>query len=217
MKAVIFDMDGVMFDTETADRAAWFKVGKEHNISGMKEFTESIVGINGKYLLAKAIKLMGSEKKAKELLKWQDEAMDIYYSTHEVDVKLGLYELLDYLKQSGYAMAIASSGSTDWIMKNVIGAGVKEYFDVIISGDMVEKSKPDPEIYLKTCRELSISPKEAWVIEDSKNGINAAVAAGCKTLFVPDLWEPDNVEELSGIYGKYKDLLEVIQELGLLH
>ncbi len=82
------------------------------------------------------------------------------------------------------------------------------YFSVIVCGDMVEKSKPEPEIYLKACEGLQVRPDECYVLEDSKSGILSGFKAGCKVIMVPDLWMPDD-ELLKIIYRKFNDLDEV--------
>lgn len=87
-------------------------------------------------------------------------------------------------------------------------AEVFDYFSVIVCGDMVSKSKPEPEIYQKACELLGEKPQDCFALEDSRNGILSAYRAGCRTIMVPDLWQPDE-EILSLIAGKYDDLEQV--------
>ena len=87
-------------------------------------------------------------------------------------------------------------------------AGVLHYFQVIVCGDMVSKSKPEPEIYLKACELLEEKPQDCFALEDSRNGILSAYRAGCRIIMVPDLWQPDE-KILSVIIGKYDDLEQV--------
>ena len=92
--------------------------------------------------------------------------------------------------------------------KHLTDAGVINYFSVIVCGDMVEKSKPAPDIYLKACELLNANPKECIALEDSKNGLLSDYRAGFKPIMVPDLWQPDE-EILQIIKGKYFDLEQV--------
>ena len=116
--------------------------------------------------------------------------------------------MLEYLKNENIKLAVASS-STRWeVEKHLTDAGVINYFSVIVCGDMVEKSKPAPDIYLKACELLNANPKECIALEDLKNGLLSAYRAGCKPIMVPDLWQPDE-GILQIIKGKYSDLEQV--------
>ena len=122
--------------------------------------------------------------------------------------QLLIYLLLDYLKNNGYKLAVASSTSKRGVERNLKDAGVLEYFDAVICGDMVEKSKPDPEIYLKACEAIGVEPTEALALEDSRNGLLSAHRAGMKVILVPDLWEAD--EEINAfLWNMCSDLEEV--------
>ena len=105
-------------------------------------------------------------------------------------------------------MAVASSSPRWEVEKHLKDAGIYDYFTGIVCGDMVQNSKPNPEIYLKVCELLGANPSECYALEDSKNGLLSAYRAGCKTIMIPDLWQPDD-EILSIIARKYEDLDEV--------
>jgi len=129
-----------------------------------------------------------------------------------VPVKKGLYTLLEYLKKVNARLAVASSSPKWEVEKHLKDAGIRDYFSVIVCGDMVEKSKPEPEIYLKACELLKVKPQECIALEDSKNGLLSAYRAGCKPIMVPDLWQPDE-ETLQIIKAKYSDLEQVKEAL----
>ena len=143
-----------------------------------------------------------------ELRKYTKEFLTNYYNENKVPVKKGLYNLLDFLQKNDCKMAVASSSPRWEVEKHLKDAGIYEYFKGIICGDMVENSKPDPEIYLKACALLEANPSECYALEDSKNGLLAAHRAGCRPIMVPDLWQPDE-DILKIIDGKYEDLDEV--------
>ena len=123
-------------------------------------------------------------------------------------VKQGLYVLLEYLKNANAKLAVASSSPRWEVEKHLNDAGIIDCFSAIICGDMVEKSKPAPDIYIKVCEMLNENPEECIALEDSKNGLLSAYRAGCKPIMVPDLWQPDE-EILQIIKGKYSDLEQV--------
>ena len=205
MKTVIFDMDGVIFDTEVVDRQAWVELGEARGLPWVNEFIYEIVGTTGAYVRERLKERLGTDGAVAEFIEAQDN-----YAKHQVEIKKGLLDLLEYLKANDYRVAIASSGTENWIMKNVNGAGIRNYFEIIVSGDLVTNSKPDPEIFLLACEKLGVKPQDAWVIEDSKNGIRAAREAGCKTIFIPDLWCPENPSEHEDVDYYLEDLGKVI-------
>lgn len=102
-------------------------------------------------------------------------------------------------------MAVASSSPRWEVEKHLKDAGIYDYFVGIVCGDMIQNSKPDPEIYLKACELLERKPSECLALEDSKNGLLSAHRAGCKPIMVPDLWQPDEETEKI-LYAKFEDL-----------
>ena len=104
-------------------------------------------------------------------------------------MKPGVMELLSYLKEKGKKIALASSTRRETVINQLRWAGIIDYFDVIICGDMVARSKPAPDIFLKACQELGVSPENTYAIEDSYNGIRAAHAGQLRPIMVPDLLE----------------------------
>ena len=134
--------------------------------------------------------------------------LEDYYSRNTVTVKKGLYELLEHLKGAGYKLAVASSTKKEKVEHHLQSADVRQYFDAVIGGDMVEKSKPEPDIYQTAAAALGVSPEECYALEDSRNGLLSAYRAGCKVIHVPDLWQPDDTVK-SFILGPFEDLLAV--------
>ena len=127
-------------------------------------------------------------------------------------IKKGVYEILKYLSESTYKIGLASSSSTESIHKNLKRADITDYFQVIVGGDMVEHSKPEPDIYLKACSSLGVNPEKSIAIEDSPNGIRSAKSAGMLPIMVPDMIQPS--EEITAIlYRQYESLLDVMEHL----
>lgn len=209
MKTVIFDMDGLMFDTESVFRKAWDYAGEKMGIGKAGYMTMKTLGKS--IAMSKDIweSEFGDKYNEQELRKYTKEFLTEYYKTNKAPMKKGLYILLEYLKENNYKLAVASS-SPRWEVENHLkGALIHEYFDVIVCRDMVDKSKPEPEIYLKACELLGENPKECFVLEDSKNGLLSAYRAGCNPIMIPDLWQPDEETEKI-LYAKFLDLGEVI-------
>lgn len=208
MKAVVFDMDGLMFDTEKVFIMAWDYVGEQMGIGKAGYMSLKTLGLNVEKSEQVLKEEFGDKYDQVTMRKLTKEFLTKYYSENRVPVKKGLYILLDYLKSEGYKLAVASSSPKWEVEEHMKDAGVFDYFQAIVCGDMVSKSKPEPDIYLKACEALQVNPKECYALEDSRNGLLAAHRAGCKVIMVPDLWQPD--EEIEGILlGKCSDLEEV--------
>jgi len=205
---VIFDMDGLMFDTEKVFIKAWDYAGEKIGIgkAGYMVYKTLGMSITTSYEVWK--EEFGDCYNQEELRKYTKEFLKIYYEKNRVPVKPGLYSLLEYLKNTDSKLAVASSSPRWEVEKHLRDAGIFDMFPVIVCGDMVEKSKPAPDIYLKACEMLNVNPEESIALEDSKNGLLSAYRAGCKPIMVPDLWQPDE-EILQIIKGKYSDLEQV--------
>lgn len=208
MKAVVFDMDGLMLDTERVFVQAWDYAGEKMGLGKTGYMTLKTLGMNADLSRQVWIEEFGERYNEEELRKYTGEFMKDYYSKNKVPVKKGLYVLLDYLKENGYKLSVASSTKKSQVEQHLKDAGVFEYFDAVICGDMVEKSKPEPEIYLKACAAIGVEPAEALALEDSRNGLLSANRAGMKVIMVPDLWKPDE-EVKTFLWNICADLDEV--------
>lgn len=209
MNAVIFDMDGVMFDTEKICMLAWDWAGEQMGVGKAGYMVMKTLGMTAK----KAIEIIKNEfgnqfdaPKFKQIGK--DFSYD-YFEKYGVPEKEGLYEILDYLKNKGCKLAVASSTSSDSVHHHLKEKDIEKYFDAVICGDMIEKSKPEPDIYLTACEKLNEKPENCFAIEDSKNGLISAHRAGCKVIMVPDLWQGEE-ETDKFLYAKCKSLKDVI-------
>lgn len=210
--AVIFDMDGLMFDTERLMKAGWEEAGREMGFTLTEYHLSQMRG--------------GTRERSSKLFEeWfhgtvdydQGRAIRTRYQRdsiekHGVPVKKGLMELLSYLKEHRIPAAVATStprcdASRYWDM-----AGVTPYITASVCGDEVAKGKPDPEIFLTAAEKLQTPPKQCLILEDSLNGIRAAKAAGAWSCMVPDLTPAtDEIRPLCDIICK--DLSQVIPYL----
>ena len=192
MKAVVFDMDGLMFDTEQVFIKAWDYAGEKMGLGKTGYMTLKTLGMNVNLSRQVWIEEFGDRYNEEELRKYSREFLNEYYSKNRVPVKKGLYVLLGYLKENDYKLAVASSTNHRDVEHRLKDAGVFEYFEAVVCGDMVTKSKPEPEIYLKACEAIGVEPSEALALEDSRSGLLSAHRAGMKVIMVPDLWEADD-------------------------
>jgi len=208
MNAVIFDMDGLMFDTERLCMRAWDYAGERMGVGKAGYMVMKTLGMKHTRAMEIWREEFGEAFDEPALDDYTKEFVTDFYSKNKVPVKKGLYSLLEYLKGAGFKLAVASSTTRNGVLRNLRSAEIESFFDVIISGDMVQNSKPEPDIYLKACEALSEKPENCYAIEDSRNGIHSAASAGCKTIMVPDLWQPDQETEAL-LFKKCEDLCEV--------
>lgn len=209
IKTAIFDMDGLMFDTERVFIEAWDYVGEKIGIGKAGYMTTKTLGMSVQMSRPVWLEEFGDRYDESALRFHTKEFLVKYYNENHVPVKNGLYELLEYLKANHYKVAVASS-SPEWeVKRHLADAGVSDYFSVIVAGDMVSHSKPDPEIYRLACSMLEESPGDCIALEDSRNGLLSAYNAGCKPIMVPDLWQPDKETEKI-LYAKADSLFDVI-------
>lgn len=205
---VIFDMDGLMFDTERVFIKAWDYAGEKIGIGKAGFMVYKTLGMN----IATAYQVwreeFGDRYHQEELKKHTKIFLQKYYEENIVPVKPGLYILLDFLKSKQCRMAVATSSPRWEVEKHLKDAKVEDYFSGIVCGDMIENSKPAPDIYLKACELLGAEPKDCYALEDSRNGLLSAYRAGCKPIMIPDLWQPDE-EIRKVIVAKYDDLEQV--------
>ena len=208
MNAVVFDMDGLMFDTERLCMRAWDYAGENMGVGKAGYMVMKTLGMKHTRAMEIWREEFGDSFNEPALDKYTKEFVTDFYAHNKVPVKKGLYSLLEYLKSANFKLAVASSTTRDGVLRNLRSAQIEDYFDVIISGDMVENSKPAPDIYLKACEKLDEIPENCYALEDSRSGVHSAARAGCKTIMVPDLWQPDE-ETAALLFKKCENLFEV--------
>lgn len=207
-KAVVFDMDGVIFDTEHMIWKAWIKVADSHQMENIGDVLRRCLGVNLQGTKEIFLKQYGPDFDFDGFRKEADTLLQKRIEKEGIPVKKGAYNLLAYLKENGYKIALASSTQTEKVIDELKQADLYQYFEVIVGGDQVTCSKPDPEIYLTACQKIGVNPKEAYAIEDSFNGIRSAAAAGLKAIMVPDILQP-NATILPLVHKVFESLNDV--------
>lgn len=186
----IFDMDGVLFDTECIYQQTWHELAAEHKLELAGGFLQAISGSSGAHMnqvLEEYYHVSDGAVLAQECMRRVREKLAVH-----VPVKEGVYEILAFFKEKGMPIAVASSSLPGQIEANLEIAGIREYFAEIVSGTEVEHGKPAPDIFLLAARRIGCEPQGCFVFEDSENGVKAGIAAGCATIMVPDLIEPSS-------------------------
>jgi len=196
--SIIFDMDGVIFDTENMYRECWRKLAAEYNIPDIDEVYCRVIGTHAEMTKRVYMEFYGADFEYDKLNKI---TLDMFHEKEEkegIPVKDGVVPLLEWLTANNYNIGLASSTRTIIVKRQLSNANLIDYFKVVVGGDMVEKSKPAPDIFLKAITEMEvymqtkIPANEVYVIEDSFNGVRAAHAAGMKVIMVPDIVKADD-------------------------
>lgn len=215
IEAVIFDMDGTLFDTERISFGFWQKALKKYGYVMNKEVYTSLIGRKRKESVKLLIKKYGEDFPVEKIYEEKDKELVKFICENGVPVKTGVYELLEFLTKQEYKVALATSTNRKRAVELLEKAGIKDKFTAVVCGDDVVNSKPDPEIFLKAAEELNADPKKCIVLEDSPAGIEAAYKGGMIGINVPDLKEPD--AEIKRLASKIcGNLLEVRDYLELL-
>ena len=192
--AIIFDMDGLLLDSERLALEAFETTCSKFCLGDLTDIFKQCIGTNpdlGRSILKSGLNGIMDHKEFN--VEWDNRYIKLIQEK-PVPLKDGTESLLEYIKSIGIPMALATSTRTDRAKVKLSDSGILHYFETIIGGDQVSNSKPDPEIYIKAASELSSEPSKCLAFEDSPNGVKSAVAAGLTVVQVPDLLQPD--EEL---------------------
>ncbi|HAQ41512.1 MAG TPA: hypothetical protein DCM73_12250 [Clostridiales bacterium] len=187
---VIFDMDGLMFDSENLLFKSWKEAMKKMGHEPSMDVFLKTLGITDEKTREFYTDYFGDELEGKRFCKITIEIFSGLLSKGELKIKPGLTELIDYLNRNNIKKAIASSNNRKVIFRNIEVTGIKNDFDYIISGDDVKEGKPHPEIFERVCEALNIAKENTLILEDSLNGIKAGHAASIKSIMIPDLLMP---------------------------
>ena len=194
-KAAIFDMDGLILDSERTVLSCWEKIGEKYGFKDIVSYGISVIGKNKKATIDEFERIYGEPGD-----RYERELREIYNGLAqkgEVPLKPHTLELLESMKNAGMKIAIASSSTREEVTTQMEMLGALKFFDTCVCGDQVTKSKPDPEIFLLACDALGVKPEEAVGLEDSFNGVRACKASGLYTIMVPDIIQPD--DEMKGL------------------
>lgn len=214
IKGVIFDMDGLMIDSETVTYEMFVRKLK---LLGHYDFNEEdykkVLGKNKKGICQVIIDKYGKDFPIVEFWDdthiWLDESL-----RNHVPIKKGLIELLEYLKANNYKTVVATSSERARVLEILTNGHILQYFDDMVCGDDVSKGKPDPETFLLACQKLDILPEEGLVLEDSEAGILAAYRGHIDVICIPDKKypEPEFACKTTKIVDSLYDIIDYLKQ-----
>ena len=210
-KAVIFDMDGLMIDSERVTYEEYQQALNKLSYEFNDTMYRTCLGKNKASVYQIFFKHYGDNFPMDQLWEIVHLALDQRLEQN-VPLKTGIIELLTFLKERHYKIIVATSSTRSRAEKLLKTANIYHYFDDLICGDEVTYGKPNPEIFLTACQKLGVTKEEALVLEDSEAGITAAHTGGIDVICIPDLKYPDE-EFASKTLKIYNSLLEVIEHL----
>ena len=192
IKAVLFDMDGLMVDTESLSTEAFINSAKAQGYNMTKEETLKVLGFTKANIYQFWIDyFQGTNVDGKKLVDDHYEYIENVLYTVGPEKMPYVEELLKYLKENNYKIAVASSSDTADIKNNLEKTKLEKYIDDIASGAEVENGKPAPDVFLLAAERLGVDPKDCLILEDSKAGIKAGKASGAMVFMVPDMFTVD--------------------------
>ena len=191
VRAVIFDMDGVIFDSERLVWLEWCAISEKYGLENIWEVYRKCIGVTETRTRELFLEQYGQDCPYERYKEEVSINFHRKYDNGKLPLKEGVREILTYLKEKGYHVGLASSTREAVVRAEITDAGLLPFFDNLTCGDMLKKSKPEPDIYLMACRNLDVSPEEAVAVEDSYNGIRSAYRAGMRPVMIPDLLSPD--------------------------
>ena len=212
IKAIIFDMDGLMIDSERVTFECYQEILKGMNLTMDEEFYKTLLGKPLKGIYQRFYDVYGNHFPIEDVIKDVHALMAKRFETEGVPIKTGLKSLLEYLKENNYKTIVATSSNRDRVDTILSQAQITDYFDDSICGDEVTKGKPNPEVFLKSCQKLGVNVDEAIVLEDSEAGIQASYDAGIKVICIPDMKYPEKQYE-EKTFKILKDLNDVTEYL----
>lgn len=212
VKGVLFDMDGVVLDTEKLYARFWAEAAHALGYPMTYEQALGMRSLNSQAGQQKLESYFGPGVSRAQMRDKRVELMDAFVAENGIDPKPGIHELLDALKERGIKTAIATSSPMPRATAYLSRLGLLEKFDCICSGHDVKQGKPAPDIYLHAAASVGIPPENCLAIEDSPAGLESAFRAGCMPVLVPDLDGSD--EELRKIlFAEADTLLELLELL----
>lgn len=193
INGIIFDMDGLLIDTEKYYFRYWIKSAEEFGFSMKPRHALAIRSLSSKYAERYLKKSLGENFDYHAVRERRRELIHDAIEKDGIKIKSGALELLEFCKDNCVLTAVATATATENAKHHLEKAGLSNMFSEIVGGDSIENGKPAPDIYIKAVGALKLSAASCLALEDSPNGIISAFSAGCKPIMIPDLTEPEEM------------------------
>ena len=215
LRLVIFDMDGTLIDNEEFTISSKVIEGKKIGYNISEEIAKNTLGMSTKKSKEYFKSIYGEDFPYEYFRQKRFEYIFYDIKNNGMKYKKGAIELLNYLKDNDYLIALCTSSTIRYVNEYKKYTSIFDMFNVVITGEEISKGKPDPEIFIKAMSLLNVTPQETLVIEDSNNGVLAGINSKSDVIMVPDLVEPN--EEVSKhqikIFNSLLDVIEYIHNL----
>lgn len=210
--AVIFDMDGLMVDTERIMQREVKEILKEMGYTVTDEIISRLIGLTDSRTKEVLEQEYGKAFCHNIFLKKLLERKLNVYHNEQIGVKKGLWELVEFLEKENIKKIVATGTVRENMNLILKRTGLLEHFDLAVCGDEIEKGKPSPDVFIKAAEKLNVPKQRCLVLEDSQNGIIAAKNAGIEVIFIKDVVTPEK-QYIEQVYAQCNDLSDVIQYL----
>ena len=197
IKAVIFDKDGTLHDTEKVYHRAWRAAAEQTGVPDITDFIALCTGTNAHQTAILWQDFYGDAYDFPSFWALRDTLYDQIIEKDGLPIKEGAYELLDYLQANDIKIGLATSTNAERVNRHLELSDMQKYFDAVVTGDTVPNGKPAPDIFLIAAERMGTDPAQSMGVEDSFNGVRAVRAAGMYTVMVPDMIAP--TDEILGL------------------
>lgn len=217
IRGLIFDMDGVLLDSEKIYFQCWLKSARELGCPMSERDALYVRSCCAAHAEPYFHALYGSGFDYFKVRNRRRELVSQYIAEHGIEQKPGIAALVSFCRKVNLSYAIATATSQELAQKRLALAGLEGQFPQIVGGDQVKRGKPDPDIYQVAAKALHLSPEQCVAIEDSPNGVTAGVAAGCRVILVPDLTppEPGDAQRTFGIARNLEEVIPLLKTAGV--
>lgn len=215
IKIAIFDMDGLMIDSEKVYTKCGLITSEKYNYGITEELLNSVKGTNIVQSKEMFLKALGEDFDYMLYRAQRAEIIEEYVKEHPMEVKPGLFELLNFFKENNISLCVATASPPKNAHRYLDPLGITPYFEHFVYGSECKLGKPDPEIFLKAADHFNMDPKYCVVFEDSRNGLKAAVNAGMRCFVVPDICPIPEDEKKTAykVLNKLDDAIPYLKEM----